>query len=217
MTLKKIEELDYYELLNLKTNASQEEIEYAYLHGIASFHPNSLASYGLLSPEERKVALARIEEAYQTLSHPEKRKKYDLKLLKMKDKYQEKAYFRKSTKKLEIEDSAKIKLGIWLKLKWLFSLFREKRKEEAEEKEKFKALTLSFQKTHPFYTGEYLKKVRETRGLSLDEISDKSKLNVSLLKALEEENYAALPQGVYFPNLIKLYAQHLGLNLKKLD
>lgn len=217
MTLKKIEELDYYELLNLRTNASKEEIEDAYLHGIASFHPDSLASYGLLSPEERKVALTRIEEAYQILSHPKKRKKYDLKLLEMKDKYQEKAYFRKSTKKLEIEDGAKVRLGIWMKLKSLFSFFRKKRKEEAEEKGRFKGMTSSFQTTHPFYTGEYLKKVRESRGLSLDEIAEKSKLNISLLKALEDENYGALPQGVYFTNLIKQYAQHLGLNPKNLD
>ena len=217
MTMKKIEELDYYELLNIKPNASREDIETAYLYGIASFHPDSIASYGLISDGEKKIALTRLEEAYKTLSNAEKRRKYDLKLHDMKDQYQEKAYFRKTTSRLEIEDGEKIKKSFKEKLKKRFASSRKNKNPEAEELKRIQEAKESFQNNHVFYSGEYLKKVREARGLSLEEIAYKSKLNVSLLKALEEENYDVLPKGVYTPHLIKLYAQHLGLNPREQD
>ncbi|MFQ6070906.1 MAG: helix-turn-helix domain-containing protein [Candidatus Aminicenantales bacterium] len=211
--MKKLDELDYYELLNINPNATQEEIEKAYLYGVASFHPDSLASYGLLTEEEKKAALEKIEEAYQTLSNPSKRKKYNLRLRELRNRYEERIHFRQSFTKLEIEDGESHAKRIGRRLCNLF--FRSKMKKETQPGEKAKTREADEYSVDnlAFCSGEYLRKVRETKGISLEEISRKSKLNVSLLKALEEENYEELPQGTYLPHVVKIYAQYLGLNL----
>ena len=75
MSLKKLEEMDYYEILNIKKSASQQEIHRAYVVAKAAYQKNSLAHYNLVSEDERKEMTAQIERAYLTLSHPKKRKK----------------------------------------------------------------------------------------------------------------------------------------------
>ena len=117
--IKKIENMDYYEILNLAKDASRQEIERAYHLGKATYSQNSLAHYRLLSEDERRHMLKKIEEAYQNLRDPKKKKLYDLKMLKMSSERGNKAYFRKSTKKLEIED-AEAHRGFWKKFKDLF-------------------------------------------------------------------------------------------------
>jgi DnaJ-class molecular chaperone len=213
MNIKKIEEMDHYELLNIERNATQEEIENAYLLGIATYNPHSLASYGLISEEERNLILSRLEEAYQTLSDQEKRKNYDLQMSEGLPLYSQKASFRKSNSKLEIED-AETQKKVWDKIKSL--LFRSKKEsplqvskgEKSEPGASFTSGPVSF------YRGEYLRRVRENRNLSLEEISQKSKISLAVLKALEEENFKSLPKGINISKLIETYARCLGLNPK---
>ncbi|MFB0566935.1 MAG: helix-turn-helix domain-containing protein [Candidatus Aminicenantaceae bacterium] len=209
--IKNIEELDFYELLNIKTDASQEEIEKAYLLGITPLNSDPLTTNSLLSQEERRIALARIEKAYQTLINPERRRQYDLKLLKKKYKKHQKVYFRKSTEKVEIEDAEEEKNRVRNALKILLSHLKRKKKREPDEIIKLKDGKLIFLDSEILYSGEYLKRIRERQGLSLEEVAKATKFRISLLEALEEENYEKLPQGVYVINIIKIYARYLGL------
>jgi len=107
MRIKKIDEMDLYEILNVKESVSQQEIESAYHFEKLSYHHDSLAHYSLLSEEERQLHLRRIEEAFKTLGNPKKRKFYDSKILKYSKGHQETAYFRRSIQKLVIEDAGK--------------------------------------------------------------------------------------------------------------
>lgn len=125
--IKKIEDFDYYELLDIKKGESQKEIEKAYCFKKATYQRDSLAYYSLLSERERLLMLRKIEDAYKALSDPEKRKFYDFNILKRKDFSEDKVYFRKSLRRLNIE-GVKEKRGIWQRLKGLFSLKRRNRK-----------------------------------------------------------------------------------------
>lgn len=125
MAFKKIENLDYYEILNLSKNASPEEIEKAYHLGKATYNRNSLAHYSLLSERERWYMLRKIDEAYQNLNDPEKRRLYDLKMFHRNEESGNRIYFRKSTIKVEIED-AEEKRSLWRRIKYL--LFSPKAK-----------------------------------------------------------------------------------------
>lgn len=64
--------------------------------------------------------------------------------------------------------------------------------------------------------GDYLRQMRETRGLTLDDVSDAIKVRVKYLKALEDGNMEALPPEVYIRGFIKSYGEFLGVDLDDL-
>jgi cytoskeletal protein RodZ len=60
--------------------------------------------------------------------------------------------------------------------------------------------------------GEKLRKQREQRGIALDAISNTTKINLRMLRALEEEQFDQLPGGVFNKGFVRAYARHVGLN-----
>ena len=60
--------------------------------------------------------------------------------------------------------------------------------------------------------GENLRREREMRGITLDEISNTTKISVRLLVALENEDFSKLPGGIFTRSFIRGYANYLGLD-----
>jgi len=60
--------------------------------------------------------------------------------------------------------------------------------------------------------GEYLKRERELRGVSLQEISEKLRLSVKRLERLEKDDYERLPHPTYVRGFIRSYCRELGLD-----
>jgi len=60
--------------------------------------------------------------------------------------------------------------------------------------------------------GERLKKEREKRGMTLEEVSAATKIGVRSLKALEQEKFDLLPGGIFNKGFVRAYAKHLGLD-----
>lgn len=60
--------------------------------------------------------------------------------------------------------------------------------------------------------GEYLKKERESRNISLDDVSRNTRIQEYLLKAIEEGRYDVLPSTTYVKGFITAYAKYLGLS-----
>lgn len=71
------EQPTYYDVLDLKPDASPHEIREAYLRIKSTYRQDSVALYSLIGTSEREDMLRLIEEAYEILSSPEKRKEYD--------------------------------------------------------------------------------------------------------------------------------------------
>lgn len=124
--IKKIEDLDYYELLNVDRTASEAEIEKAYRLALDNYQSNSLATYKLLSAGERKLIIERIEAAYQVLSQPQTRKLYDLALSGQKAVHTPKVPFRKTLEKVAIEEVLPVRQGFFLRLRKFFSRTEKK-------------------------------------------------------------------------------------------
>ncbi len=61
-----------------------------------------------------------------------------------------------------------------------------------------------------------LKRARENRNLSLEEVSLKTKINIKYLIALENDDFLSLPKGLYAKNFLKQYALFLGLSLSNI-
>jgi len=64
--------------------------------------------------------------------------------------------------------------------------------------------------------GKFLRKERETRNISLVEISDFTKIKERHLKAIEEDRYELLPPTLYVKGFLKVYARYLALDPKNI-
>jgi curved DNA-binding protein CbpA len=71
------ESQSYYEVLDIKPDATQNEIRQAYLRAKSAYGKDSAALYSLFDDQQTKEFLDNIEQAYLILSSPEKRKEYD--------------------------------------------------------------------------------------------------------------------------------------------
>ena len=64
----------------------------------------------------------------------------------------------------------------------------------------------------PESIGEFFRQVRETKGLSLDDVASKTRIHPDFLIALEESNFAKLPDQVFAKGFVRSYARSLGLD-----
>ena len=60
--------------------------------------------------------------------------------------------------------------------------------------------------------GDFFKQVRETKGLTVDEVASKTRIRADFVKALEEGNFAKLPDQVFARGFVRSYARSLGLD-----
>ena len=60
--------------------------------------------------------------------------------------------------------------------------------------------------------GEKLRTTRESKGISLDQVSVDTKLAVRYIEALESENFSAFPGEAYITGFIRNYSAYLELN-----
>lgn len=60
--------------------------------------------------------------------------------------------------------------------------------------------------------GEFFKQVRETKGLTIEEVASKTRIRTDFVKALEDGNFAKLPDQVFARGFVRSYARSLGLD-----
>lgn len=69
---------NYYKLLSVTPGATEKEIEDAYHQAKSLYSQNSVAFYSLYSGEEREDILKQLNEAYNTLKDPVRRRVYNM-------------------------------------------------------------------------------------------------------------------------------------------
>jgi cytoskeleton protein RodZ len=60
--------------------------------------------------------------------------------------------------------------------------------------------------------GEKLRRERELRAVTLDEIAEATKIGSRSLKALEDEQFDILPGGIFNKGFVRAYAKYLGID-----
>ena len=60
--------------------------------------------------------------------------------------------------------------------------------------------------------GEKLKREREMRAITLEEIAEATKIGTRSLKALEDEHFDQLPGGIFNKGFVRAYAKFLGID-----
>ena len=203
--MKNFDEFNNYEILDIPVNASEFEIRQAYKETLSIYDNDSLATYSLFTDEERSNLLRKIEEAFHTLIDEKTRTDYDKMLVKSgevkasslnkKDRIKPIPLFRTRT---SIDESSFLK--------------RVKRKvEEGELQEISNQILLK-----DVILGKDLKKLRESMGIELEEIFEVARISVSTLRAIEENQTESLPSKIYLKNFLKLYAEILQVDPKRI-
>lgn len=85
--------LNYYQILKVDENAREEEIQKQYRQLAREYHPD------VSSEKNAKEKFQKITEAYEVLSDPQLRKKYDRKLKKYRQKKSKKSKKKSARKK----------------------------------------------------------------------------------------------------------------------
>jgi cytoskeletal protein RodZ len=63
--------------------------------------------------------------------------------------------------------------------------------------------------------GEGLKREREKKKITLDQVAVSTKVSVRMLRAIEEEKFEQLPGGIFNKGFVRAYARYLGIDEEK--
>ena len=198
--MKKLNDLNFYELLEVAFDASPFEIHHAYKEMFQLYHEDSLASYSFFSREEREEILAKLNEAYSTLMDEKKRSPYDQLLIERGILDEEKQYQR-DRKQLSLmpnskHPSADTALRIRDRLKTIVS----------------SNPVIQEILAHDAISGSDLKKIRDELRVSLEEIAETVKVRMVYLHAIEEDQFEKAPSRIFLKGFLRAYAQYIGLD-----
>ncbi|HTN43949.1 MAG TPA: helix-turn-helix domain-containing protein [Nitrospiria bacterium] len=183
--MKPIGEQTFYEIFEIPTTATREQIEQAYALAKKTYGDQSLATYSLFDTEERKEIIRKIHLAYETLSDEKRRRAYDQELL---------GRVGPPIPSLPVSEpsvAAEPILG--------------------SEPEKAAARTFEPVDIDSM-TGLELRQIRERRGIPLQEIASKTRINITYLEFLEKNQFRSLPPAVYLRSYVIQYARLLDLD-----
>lgn len=238
IVMKPFQEQTYYELLEVAPTASEEEIRSSYERLCEQFAPDSVAIYSLADPSEAEALLAHLKRAMQTLTDPDLRKGYDRAIgaeaaeavpafksrgeLKPSEAVHSThpdvsvAYVaeRSSARPNEVRPSPSLASAPHLS--------QEAAIEEAETALAKVAVTARNReavKVKPpeipegaEFNGELLRRIREARSLTLQQMADRTRITRMHLENVEADRYEALPATVYLRGILMNIARELMLD-----
>ena len=190
--MKGILEQSFYELLEVAPSATPEEIDRGWERARVLYGPRSLAAYTLLTPEVAATLARRIDEAYEVLLDPESRAAYDA--------------------RLPAEEA------------------RSPRTAPAPSPDPVAPVAApapsppppAVEAPKPFvapegaaWSGELIRKAREARGLTVAQLSDRTKLSRAHIELVEGERFDLLPVAVYLRGIVMCIARELRLDGQK--
>ena len=187
---------NFYQVLELASEATSQDVDRAYRIARATYQPASTATYSLFSDDENAEILQRIEEAYAVLSDPRMRREYDARLRR------ETAHRHTQPAATAPSPSPAVPLPLAPTFKPRDPDFSIDEPDEPED---------------GVYDGPALRRVRIRHGIELDEISARTKINESHLTAIEQNRYEHLPSGVYLRGFLREIAKCLKLDPKKVS
>ncbi|MGZ3773582.1 MAG: helix-turn-helix domain-containing protein [Pseudobdellovibrionaceae bacterium] len=188
---------NYYEVLEIPSNAPQHEVTTAYTRARTTYAGDNPAIYTIFSEKEARELLAVIEEAYQVLGNNILRKIYDQRLQSGRSSLNDLTYasILDASRQVVIEEKTESVKPTSYK------------KNEAFEKE-------IEEQTN--WDGSWLKKVREYKQLSTQRISEITKINPYYVTAIENMDPGNLPAIVFVRGYVVQIAKALNLDDKKI-
>lgn len=201
---------NYYEVLGVPTTASRNEIANGYQQAKMAYSPDGTAMYSLLGEDECREILTQIDEAFAILYDQKKREEYNnahgiqnvfphqmsvtLQNQISNNGDDDRIYIEEKPK--SNEDTKINRLVAQKKFALDYNIDEEFEKEIEQTTE---------------FTGEFLKKIREYRNVTISRLSEMTKISKTYLQCIEEEDISRLPATAYIRGFIFQYAKCLKL------
>jgi curved DNA-binding protein CbpA len=188
---------DYYAVLGVQPDASNMDIINAYRQAKLAYKSDSIATYSLFDDEELDRIRTEIEQAYLTLSNPEKRQVYDAELAAGHPGQAQHRPYRPQDHAADdmpepephhdnvVELAAKAPMPTGIRYRMA---------------------------TAEAFSGALLREIRESRGVELADIAEYTKISRRYLQAIEDEDRDRLPETTYLKGYLKQYAAMIGLD-----
>lgn len=197
---------NYYEVLEVPTDASSDDIHKGYVRAKNAYSQDSLALYSLMTKDECDQILDLIDEAYSILSDPDKRRMYDeARGINQNLNYknatsarpdQDASHsLRGAPQTTQHNNMAKIVAKKRFDLTYNVNDEMEKRIESATE-----------------FTGAFLQEIREYKAVDIVRMADMTKVSKTYIRYIEEEAFDKLPAPAYVRGFVYQYAKCLKLN-----
>lgn len=189
---------NYYEILEVGSNAAQHEVTTAYERAKMTYSGDNPAIYTIFSENEARELLVLIEEAFSVVGNKTLRGIYDQRLLGAKVPVKEIA---KDLTYEAILNASKAQ-------------FPEAKSPATKPSFKLNdAFELELKNTKE-WDGELLKKVREYKNITIERLCERTKINIWYVKAIESMDPENLPAIVFVRGYIIQICRELDLNEK---
>lgn len=221
-------EKNYYQILELTTSASNQDIKKAYYRLKKTYQSDSQAMYSLLESEDLSDSIDEIELAFKVLANPGSKKEYDLELEK-----EGSGQLASDSNSQEIEESdpfAMLKSSFiensplqegrqhdshcdGLSSSNSFTTINAKPLFASQAKDKdIKDQTSEILSSEQGDIGHIFSQLRGAVGVSKSEMQEQIKISEATIINIEENNFDLLPQPVYVKGFLKNYLRFLGID-----
>ena len=197
---KDFDQLNYYEMLDIKPDATTLEIRNAYNNALQMYQPDSLVSYSFFSREERNKILALLEKAYLTLINETQRAEYDneltrLGILSSHEKRTQQSRKNLSTFLILTGKGTTPSRGKTHNVELKTKVSQNQRVREILSRNDI--------------SGADLKTIRNELGVAIEKIHQETKIRLDYLNYIEEDKIEKLPAAVFLKGFIKAYLKSL--------
>ncbi len=197
----------HYEILEIRPDASAEDVERAYRMALSTYGSDSMAVYSLLGEEEVSSARERVELAYEVLSDSTARQRYDAQI--GADGWEGHEAFEQ---RIELDDLPGDVEELMIP--------GEPETDPGPAPARTAQQLLTLDGVEPsedeseggVFDGARLRRARLLRGVEVDQIAELTKVNPTYLHFIEEERFDDLPATVYVRGFVTAYARALGLD-----
>jgi curved DNA-binding protein CbpA len=196
MIMETTSRFSYYDVLELSPHCAQHEITTAYERLKATYSGDNPAIYSVFSENEARDYLQMVEEAYSVLGNKTLRALYDEKIGQGLSKKENISFEALQAESKTVFNEAPKKI----------SSFKISHKVDEELEKEIK--------TRTEWDGAFLKKVREYKQVSLEKMSEVTKVSSFYINAIEAMEPQNLPATVFVRGYVGQIAKTLGLNEK---
>ena len=208
------EPLSLYDVLELTPDATPQEIRSAYLRLKSAYGKDNIAHYSVFSREETDQMLQNVENSYLILSNPEKRRVYD-ETQGLRPGSMAMAGF--SPPAMNLFDSAPMNSAELASLTASTSFTQSSPIHPIAEAALQSTLESALNdidsviRNEETWSGPAIRRIREAKRITIEDLSDYTRISRTYLHALEEENYPKLPAVVYVRGFLQQVSRRLKL------